>query len=207
MAAPLIVYLAGQAFRLAGTQAVRNLIKKSGAKILKSVDDIPKKAGKPREIKGSTAFNKLIKERKPDLFEQVGNVFAKKSNKMTMASPGRASSKEGIVSGVKRVAGRDRGQQVRGGAKVLGGIGAVGAIASAVTKGSRARKDIRDKKKGSTLSKSSDISKRIPTTYTVKKGDTFTSIAREKGTTVAKLKELNKVDPKKLQIGSKVKLR
>ena len=40
-----------------------------------------------------------------------------------------------------------------------------------------------------------------------KKGDTFTSIAREKGSTVAKLKELNKVDPKKLQIGSKVKLR
>jgi len=74
--------------------------------------------------------------------------------------------------------------------------------------GSKVRKESRKPKKtGSRLGKTSDIAKRLPTTHTVKKGDTFTSIAREKGTTVAKLKELNKVDPKKLQIGSKVKLR
>jgi len=103
-----------------------------------------------------------------------------------------------------RVAGRDRGKIVKG---VTGTIATGGAVAAGAAKGSKVRKDIREQKKGSTLSKSSDISKRIPTSYTVKKGDTFTSIAREKGTTVAKLKELNKVDPKKLQIGSKVKLR
>ena len=204
MAAPLIVYLAGQAFRLAGTQAVRNLIKKSGARILKSVDDIPKKAGKARPIKGSTEFNKLIKERTPDVFEKIGNIFTKKANRVRLSSPGRVNPKEGTVTGVVRVAGRDRGKIVKG---VTGTIATGGAVAAGAAKGSKARKDIRDKKKGSTLSKSSDISKRIPTTYTVKKGDTFTSIAREKGTTVAKLKELNKVDPKKLQIGSKVKLR
>ena len=73
---------------------------------------------------------------------------------------------------------------------------------------SKVRKESREPKAtGSRLGKTSDIAKRLPTTHTVKKGDTFTSIAREKGTTVAKLKELNKVDPKKLQIGSKVKLR
>ena len=63
------------------------------------------------------------------------------------------------------------------------------------------------KKTNAKLGKPSDIAKRLPTTHTIKRGDTFTSIAREKGTTVAKLKELNKVDPKKLQIGAKVKLR
>ena len=63
------------------------------------------------------------------------------------------------------------------------------------------------KKANAKLGKPSDIAKRLPTSHTVKKGDTFTSIAREKGTTVSKLKELNSVDPKKLQIGSKVKLR
>jgi LysM repeat protein len=204
MAAPLIVYLAGQAFRLAGTQAVRNLIKKSGAKILKSVDDIPKKAGKTRPIKGSTEFNKLIKERTPDVFEKIGNIFTKKANRVRLSSPGRVNPKEGTVTGIVRVAGRDRGKIVKG---VAGTVATGGAMAAGVARGSKARKDIRGKKKGSTLSKSSDISKRIPTTYTVKKGDTFTSIAREKGTTVAKLKELNKVDPKKLQIGSRVKLR
>jgi|TARA_R100001460_G_scaffold103532_1_gene148766 LysM repeat protein len=63
------------------------------------------------------------------------------------------------------------------------------------------------RKTNAKLGKPSDIAKRLPTSHTIKKGDTLTSIAREKGTTVAKLKELNKVDPKKLRIGSKVKLR
>jgi len=63
------------------------------------------------------------------------------------------------------------------------------------------------KKTNAKLGKPSDIAKRLPTSHTIKRGDTFTSIAREKGTTVAKLKELNKVDPKKLQVGAKVKLR
>ena len=95
----------------------------------------------------------------------------------------------------------------------LGGV-AVGTILDALVSRpakaatSKVRKESREPKAtGSRLGKTSDIAKRLPTTHTVKKGDTFTSIAREKGTTVAKLKELNKVDPKKLQIGSKVKLR
>tara|TARA_X000001382_G_C3113399_1_gene160686 strand:- start:63 stop:677 length:615 start_codon:yes stop_codon:yes gene_type:complete len=204
MALPILVILAGQVFRLAGTQAVKNLIKKSGARIVK---EVPKKGGKAKPVKGSEAFEKLIKEKKPDLFEKVGNVFAKKSNKMNMSSPGRASSEEGIVSGIIRVGGRDRGQQVRGGVKVLGGAAVTGAGALAIDKGIKAVKAMSSKKKGSTLSKSSDISRRIPTTYTVKKGDTFSSIAKEKGTTVSKLKELNTVDPRKLQIGSRVRLR
>jgi lysophospholipase L1-like esterase len=44
-------------------------------------------------------------------------------------------------------------------------------------------------------------------TYTVKKGDTLSSIARKNKTTVAKLKKLNKLKTDKVKVGQKLKLK
>ena len=47
-----------------------------------------------------------------------------------------------------------------------------------------------------------------PATYTVKKGDTLTAIAKQFGTTVNKLKELNKLArADMIKVGQKLKLK
>jgi LysM repeat protein len=49
--------------------------------------------------------------------------------------------------------------------------------------------------------------KRHARTYTVQSGDTFESIARKNGTTVARLEQLNPgVDPTALQVGQKIRV-
>lgn len=63
--------------------------------------------------------------------------------------------------------------------------------------------------KAETASKATDIpaTKTTPGLYTVKKGDTFTSIARSLGQTVEELTKVNKaIDPKKLQLGQVLKV-
>jgi len=63
--------------------------------------------------------------------------------------------------------------------------------------------------KPATSTKTSDIpaTKTTPGLYIVKKGDTFTSIARSLGQTVADLTKANKtVDPQKLQLGQVLKV-
>ena len=44
------------------------------------------------------------------------------------------------------------------------------------------------------------------TTHTVKKGDTYSSLAKKYGVTVASLQKLNGYDPRKIPIGAKLKV-
>lgn len=72
-----------------------------------------------------------------------------------------------------------------------------------------ASKPAAEASKSETATKTSDIpaTKTTPGLYTVKKGDTFTSIARSLGQTVEELTKVNKtVNPKKLQLGQVLKV-
>lgn len=72
-----------------------------------------------------------------------------------------------------------------------------------------AAKPVTETPKSETATKAMDIpaTKTTPGLYTVKKGDTFTSIARSLGHSVDDLTKVNKtVDPKKLQLGQVLKV-
>lgn len=56
--------------------------------------------------------------------------------------------------------------------------------------------------------KKTNASKKLPTTYVVKKGDTYTSIAKKNGVTIAALKKLNpKQNETRLMPGQKIRIR
>ena len=63
-------------------------------------------------------------------------------------------------------------------------------------------------KRASKQTKKSPPRKRVPPTYTIKKGDNLPSIASKTGLTVQQIQELNpELDPYGLQSGQKIKLR
>ena len=120
MAAPIIVLVGQQVFRIAGTALARRAAKRIGGRVVKKV---PENLAKKRS-KGEGAFNKLVKDKEPAFADKVGNIFTKPSSKVKPSSPGRTNIREGINVGKVRGAARKRGDQVKGAAKGIG-IGVV----------------------------------------------------------------------------------
>jgi len=171
--------------------------------VIKIVGDIAK------QILGGTAIGALVKKHGTRLVNE-----AKKHAKdlTTKRTPGQTKVRKATQG--QRATREKRRQGQLEGAVVTSGIGTP-SFSSGKPSSKKdkfldrvvKKTERKPRKTNAKLGKPSDIAKRLPTSHTIKRGDTLTSIAREKGTTVAKLKELNKVDPKKLRIGSKVKLR
>ena len=109
MVLPLLLVVVGQqVFRMAATAAAKKAIQAVGGRI---VSQIPKKlAGK--KVGSGAAFTKLVKEKKPALQDKIGNLFAKKPNRVTQKSPGRTNKAEGINVGTVRQAASKRGDKV-----------------------------------------------------------------------------------------------
>ena len=185
MAAPILVILAGTAFRILSNPKTLKTIKKAGAKIIKE-KDLPKTAkGKVKKVGDSGDFNELIKRRTPTVSEKVGNVFVPKNKRVRLDSPGDVNRKKGIVVGKIRTKGKERGDKVKGvvgTASVVGG----GIGAAAVAK-----------------------SKFKPKTTTVKKGDTLSQIAKDKNTTLTAIKKANPniTNVNKIKPGQVIKLK
>ena len=109
MAVPLVLIVVGQQiFRVAGTIAAKKAAKAMGGKIVK---EIPKNL-KKKKVKDEFAFQKLFGEKEPTLFEKLGNVFVRKPKKTRTDSPGRTNVDEGISTGLTRLRGFGRGEQV-----------------------------------------------------------------------------------------------
>ena len=123
MGVPLVLIVVGQQiFRVAGTIAAKKAAKAMGGKIVK---EIPKNL-KKKKVKDEFAFQKLFGEKEPTLFEKLGNVFVRKPKKTRTDSPGRTNVDEGISTGLTRLRGFGRGEQVKGAGKAVLGLGAVG---------------------------------------------------------------------------------
>ena len=123
MAIPAILVVIGQQiFRIAATAAAKRAAKQMGGKIVK---EVPKEL-KKKKIKDEFAFQKLYGEKKPTAAENVGNLFVRKSKKVRTDSPGRTNVDEGISTGLTRLRGFGRGEQVKGAGKAVLGLGAVG---------------------------------------------------------------------------------
>ena len=111
MPLPILLVIVGQQiFRMAATAAAKKAIKAVGGRIVK---EVPKAFAKKR-VGNEGAFTKLVKEKKPALQDKIGNLFTKKSKKVTQKSTGRVNKKEGIIAGVDRFAGTGRGNIVLG---------------------------------------------------------------------------------------------
>jgi len=136
MVLPLLLVVVGQqVFRMAATAAAKKAIQAVGGRIVK---EIPKKlAGK--KVGSGAAFAKLVKEKKPALQDKIGNLFTKKSKRVTQQSKGRLNKKEGIIAGVDRVAGAGRGNIVLG----VGGGAAIAApfVGAGISKYKTAQKE------------------------------------------------------------------
>ena len=123
MGVPLVLIVVGQQiFRVAGTIAAKKAAKAMGGKIVK---EIPKNL-KKKKVKDEFAFQKLFGERQPTTAENLGNLFVRKSKKVRTDSPGRTNVDEGISTGLTRLRGFGRGEQVKGAGKAVLGLGAVG---------------------------------------------------------------------------------
>lgn len=185
MAAPILVMLAGTAFRVLSNPKTLKTIKKAGAKIIKE-KDLPKTAtGRLKKVGDTSDFNKLIKRRTPTIPEKIGNLFVPKNKRVRLDSPGDVDRKRGIVVGKIRTKGKERGDIVKGvgGAAAAGG-GGIGAAAIAKSKSK-------------------------PKTTTVKSGDTLSQIAKDKNTTLAAIKKANPniTNLNKIKPGQVIKLR
>jgi len=109
MPLPILLVIVGQqVFRMAATAAAKKAIKAVGGKIVK---EVPKALAKKR-VGSENAFTKLVKEKKPALQDKIGNLFAKKPNRVTQKSPGRTNKAEGINVGTVRQAASKRGDKV-----------------------------------------------------------------------------------------------
>ena len=109
MVLPLLLVVVGQqVFRMAATAAAKKAIQAVGGKIVK---EVPKALAKKR-VGSENAFTKLVKEKKPALQDKIGNLFAKKPNRVTQKSPGRTNKAEGINVGTVRQAASKRGDKV-----------------------------------------------------------------------------------------------
>ena len=134
MPLPILLVIVGQqVFRMAATAAAKKAIKAVGGRIVK---EVPKALSKKR-VGNEGAFTKLVKEKKPALQDKIGNLFTKKSKKVTQKSPGRTNKAEGINVGKVRKAGTGRGNKVLGAAAV--GVPSAFAIAKLRTKLKQAR--------------------------------------------------------------------
>jgi len=123
MAIPAILVVIGQQiFRVAGTIGAKKAAKKMGGKIVK---EIPKNL-KKKKVKDEFDFQKLYGEKEPTAAEKAGNLFVRKSKKVRTDSPGRTNVDEGISTGLTRLRGFGRGEQVKGAGKAVLGLGAVG---------------------------------------------------------------------------------
>ena len=202
----VLVALAGGVFRIARNPKVMAKLKDYGATIIK---EVPKfKSGKPKPVKTQNQFEKLLKEREPSKAEQIGNMFVKSNRRVKKDSPGRTNVSEGINTGVTRVAGRSRGEQVKGAAKGLAGAAGavgVGAIVKTVADKRKERIERAKAKRNKPLPRPKNITEQKTTT--IRKGDTYTSLAKRYGTTVKKLKALNTYSATKLPIGKTIQLR
>lgn len=124
MVVPLLIVVVGQQiFRIAATAAARKAITAVGGRVIPA---IPKALSKKR-VGSESAFTKLVKEKKPALQDKIGNLFAKKADRVKQSSPGRTNKKEGINVGIVRKAASKRGDKVVG----VAGAGAVSAPALA----------------------------------------------------------------------------
>ena len=207
VAVPMVlVQLAGGVFRIARNPKVMAKLKDYGATVIK---EVPKsKSGKLKPVKTQKQFEKLLKEREPSKAEQIGNMFVRRNRRVKKDSPGRTNVKEGINTGVTRVAGRGRGEQVKGvakGAAGTAGVVGVGAIVKTVADKRKERIERAKAKRNKPLSRPKNIKEQKTTT--IRKGDTYTSLAKRYDTTVKKLQELNPYPDKKLPIGKTIKLR
>ena len=208
VAVPMVlVQLAGGVFRIARNPKVMAKLKDYGATVIK---EVPKsKSGKLKPVKTQKQFEKLLKEREPSKAEQIRNMFVKSNRRVKKDSPGRTNVREGINTGVTRVAGRGRGERVKGTAVgiplgVAGTVG-VGAIVKTVADKRKERIERAKAKRNKPLSRPKNIKEQKTTT--IRKGDTYTSLAKRYDTTVKKLQELNPYPDKKLPIGKTIKLR
>jgi LysM repeat protein len=208
VAVPMVlVQLAGGVFRIARNPKVMSQLKKYGATVIK---EVPKsKSGKLKPVKTQKQFEKLLKEREPSKAEQIGNMFVRRNRRVKKDSPGRTNVREGINTGVTRVAGRGRGEQVKGAVKgvAAGAAGAVGvgAIVKTVADKRKERIERAKAKRNKPLPRPKNITEQKTTT--IRKGDTYTSLAKRYDTTVKKLRELNPYTDTKLPIGKTIKLR
>ena len=123
---------------------------------------------------------------------------------------GRTTTQKKMITNPTSATGEARRQATR---NVLKGAGLGSA---AVVGGSQVVNKVKGKGKSMGFASAANAKKeqakkgkvkKMPSTYTVRKGDTYTSIADRTGVTVKKLRELNNIDPKKLQIGKRLKLR
>ena len=204
VAVPMVlVKLAGSVFRIARNPKVMAKLKDYGATVIK---EVPKsKSGKLKPVKTQKQFEKLLKEREPSKAEQIGNMFVRRNRKVKKDSPGRTNVKEGINTGVTRVAGRGRGEQVKGAAKGVAGVVGVGAIVKTVADKRKERIERAKAKRNKPLPRPKNITEQKTTT--IRKGDTYTSLAKRFDTTVKKLQELNPYPDKNLPIGKTIRLR
>ena len=145
---------------------------------------------------------KILSDKTPSTITKIGGRL--RGEKITQKTAG--AEKSTITVGKSRTKARDLGETVvKGGAGIGIGVGGANLVGAVSRKGkgmgfaSAANAKKEQAKKGKV--------KKMPSTYTIKKGDTYTSIAKKTGVTVKRLRELNNIDPKKLQIGQRLKLR
>ena len=190
----------------AGQKLAKEAVDKFGAKVIQSTT----------KKNPTTLTRQTLNERTPTTLERVVTF-----GKVKKTSPGRNAPKEGITVGADRITAASRAKKAKIGLGAAGGFGTGLTIKQYVTP----KKDSKGKttKTGPGFNKtkkskppkksySQATSEAVPytlknSTHTIKKGDTYSSIAKKFGTTVSKLRELNKYADKKLPIGGKIKLK
>ena len=167
--------------------------------VKKGIASWTKSTKKPAGNLTKNNAEKILSDKTPSTITKIGGRL--RGERITQKTAG--AEKSTITVGKSRTKARDLGETVvKGGAGIGIGVGGTKAAERVSRKGESFTSAANAKKEKARKGKV----KKMPSTYTIKKGDTYSSIAEKTGVTVKRLRELNKTDPKKLQIGKSVRL-
>ena len=152
MPLPILLVIVGQqVFRIAATAAAKKAVTAVGGKIVQGgVKGLPKSFAKKTRY-GEDAFTQLVKAKKPTFIDKIGNLFSKKSKKITQSTAGKIDKKSGIKLNKGRIAVRSLGDKVVGGG-VVGTVLGAGALAKALSD----KKKLQKQKKITTATSAKD---------------------------------------------------
>jgi len=152
MPLPILLVIVGQqVFRIAATAAAKKAVTAVGGKIVQGgVKGLPKSFAKKTRY-GEDAFTQLVKAKKPTFIDKIGNLFSKKSKKITQSTAGKIDKKSGIKLNKDRIAVRSLGDKVVGGG-VVGTVLGAGALAKALSD----KKKLQKQKKITTATSAKD---------------------------------------------------
>ena len=152
MPLPILLVIVGQqVFRIAATAVAKKAVTAVGGKIVQGgVKGLPKSFAKKTRY-GEDAFTQLVKAKKPTFIDKIGNLFSKKSKKITQSTAGKIDKKSGIKLNKGRIAVRSLGDNVVGGV-VVGTVVGAGALAKALSD----KKKLQKQKKITTATSAKD---------------------------------------------------